>query len=153
MTAITTSQCSSVSQLLDAAAEAFSGEDFSALVCRALRRSADAADFDDCFVELRSRLQGWLGEPPANVDAVDAALAFTEFVERFTPAHGARWYPVRDHDRYPDVSDWFCQDAELLAQIEESMFDPGSRRSPADAAGALLARLHLHVSEAEVFDA
>ena len=141
---VTPAQLSSISDLLDHADRALSGTDFCAVARRATRASVDAADFDDCFVELRARLREWVVEPPANVSAGDAALAFIEFVDWFTPDHGVRWYPIRDEDRYPAVSDWFCEDSSLLLHIEEAepAAVPARRLTPATAARALLDRLH-----------
>ena len=154
MSATHTSQCLSVSDLLDRAACAINGEDFSALVRRASRGTEECAEFDDCFIELRARLHRWLDEPPATVAAGHVAFAFIDFVERFTPEDGS-WYPVHDHERFADVVEWFCEDCARLSDIEEGTPDliPGHTRSSAQTARALLTRLHPHVADMELLDA
>ena len=65
------------------------------------------------FIELRARLHNWLEEPPVAVPHAYVAFSFIDFVGRFTPEDGF-WYPVRDHDRYPDIGEWGCEDFERL---------------------------------------
>ena len=150
------SQCLSVFDLLDDAACAVSGEDFRALIRRALRSIEGCAEFDDCFIELRARLHSWLEEPPVAVPRAYIAFSFIDFVERFTPEDGF-WYPVRDQDRYPDIGDWGCEDFELLRDIEQTMLDlvSGHPHSPAHAAHALLIRLQAqaHLADVDLCDA
>jgi hypothetical protein len=154
MSATHTSQCLSISDLLGRAACAIDGEDFSALIRRALRSAEECVEFDDCFIELRARVHSWLDEPPVAIAAGPVAFTFIDFVERFTPEDGF-WYPVRDHDRYPDIGEWCCEDFERLRGIEQTMHDlvPGHPHSPAHAAHALLTRLQPHFTDVELHDA
>ena len=156
----TNTPCSSIAELIARADEALDENDFAQQMRSALRMTEQASDFDDCFVELRNQLHAWWETPPTTVELTAVAEAFIAFVARFTPPHGGCWYPLRDHYRYPEVADWFCQDTAVLHDIDVLLDLPSGQddstahaQSVARAARRLLARLCAHLADGEVLDA